>query len=113
MAASAALATGLWLEPARFEVGRELCWLDAREPDERDDEARLVALEPDPFLRRLFARELPARVAAEAPLLDRVEPDRREGLELDRLVVDEFLVCWGMRLPFLRVVEAFFLSPTP
>ena len=94
MATSAALATGLLLEPARFELGLELCRPDAREdarePDERDDEARLVALEPDPFLRLLFAR-----VAPEPPLLDRVEPDRREELELDCLV-EEFFVCWGI-----------------
>jgi hypothetical protein len=90
VAASAVLATGFFLEPARFELGLELCWLDAREPDERDDEARLVALERDPFLRLLFAR-----VAPEPPLLDRVEPDRREELELDCLV-EEFLVCWGI-----------------
>jgi hypothetical protein len=83
------------LEPVRFDRGLELCWLDAREPDERDDEARLGALAPDPFLRLLFAREL-ARVALEPPFLDRVEPDRREALELDRPVVDEFLVCWGI-----------------
>jgi hypothetical protein len=62
------------LELARFELGLELCRLDAREPDERDDEARLLALEPDPFLRLFVAREL----------------------ELERLVVDEFLVCWGI-----------------
>jgi hypothetical protein len=87
VAAFAALATGLLLESARFELGLELRRLDAREPDERDDEARLVALEPDPFLRLLFAPV--------APLLDRVEPDRREELELDCLV-EEFLVCWAI-----------------
>jgi hypothetical protein len=83
------------LELARFELGLELCRLDAREPDERDDGARLLALEPDPFLRLFVAREL-ARAAPEPALLDRVEPDRREELELECLVVDEFLVCWGI-----------------
>jgi hypothetical protein len=83
------------LELARFELGLELCRLDAREPGERDDAARLLALGPAPFPRLFVAREL-ARAAPEPPLLDRVEADRREELEPDRLFVDEFLVCWGI-----------------
>jgi hypothetical protein len=93
VAAFAAPATGLLLEFVRFELGRELVWLDAREPDERDEEARLLALELDPLLRLFVVRELP-RAAPEPPLLDRVEPDRRD--ELERLVVVDFLVCWGI-----------------
>jgi hypothetical protein len=74
VAAFVALATGLLLDLARFELGLELARLDAREPDERDDEARLLALEPDPLRRLFVVREL-ARAAAEPPLLDPLEPD--------------------------------------
>jgi hypothetical protein len=92
VAAFAALATGLLLDLARFEL--VLVRLDAREPDERDEEARLLALEPDPLRRLFVVREL-VRAAPEPPLLDRVEPDRRDD-ELGRFVVVEFLVCWGI-----------------
>jgi hypothetical protein len=79
-----------------FELGLALCRLDERESGERDDEARLLAVEPDPFARVFVVREL-ARAAPRPPLLlDRVEADRREELEPDRLFVDEFLVCWGI-----------------
>ena len=74
VAAFAALPTGLLLDLARFELGLELARLDAREPDERDGEGRLLALEPDPLRRLFVVREL-ARAAPEPPLLDRLEPD--------------------------------------
>jgi hypothetical protein len=78
------------------ELGLELCRLDERAPGERDDEARLVTVEPDPFARVFVAREL-ARAAPGPPLrLARVEADRREELEFDRLALAEFLVCWGI-----------------
>ena len=82
------------LELERFDREPALRRLDGREADDRAEVARfLAALEREPLRRLLWAR---------------VEFDRDAELELDRelLLVDESLVCAGIRgLPFLRIAR--------